>query len=78
MTISRSNLSIKVIGQGQGHLLEEENLPCPIYVDTKTDKANMLCGAFPERMYILENDTNNVDEVASWLNDYKQGITCYI
>ena len=64
-------------------ILEEENIPCPIYVDTMTDEVNMLYGSMPERLYIIENDiiayagsigpwVYNVNEVEDWLKDYRQ------
>ena len=66
-------------------ILEEEDLACPVYVDTMTDEANMLYGEIPERLYIIEDQGiayagnigpwgYNVTEVEVWLKSYKERV----
>lgn len=59
-----------------------QNPPCPVYVDTMTDTANIAYAALPERLYVISEDKiayvgglgpdgYSLDELRRWLAEYR-------
>ncbi len=67
-------------------MLEEQDLPCKVYVDTMTDEACLKYGSIPERLYVIHEGKvayaggtgpfyYSVPELEYWLKCFKSKIT---
>ncbi len=66
-------------------MLEEQDLPCKVFVDTMTDEACLKYGSIPERLYIIHEGKiayaggtgpfyYSIPELEHWLKCFKNKI----